>query len=513
MSAPGDAGAYTCTVTGACGTPVTSSSAAVTVSSAPVFSNQPKDVSQCEGMAATMAATVTNPGGLSFEWLKDGVVVNASARVTGVNSQTLNIASLQAGDAGSYQLRAFSPVCSATVSSSTAALVVKTLPLITTQPQSRTVVAGSAVDFSVVATGNGNSYQWKKDGNIIAGQTQSIYQISSAAVSNAGSYTVTVSNSCGTVTSAAAVLKVSDVAKPEIVVQGTLAFGTKKIGSTATSRFTITNAGSQPVVVQSMTISGADAADFRIDTTTMPTIAPAGSVQVPVRYTFTKLGAASASITIKSDAANEPSVVCSASGVTRAVLPESVIFLDSVKVGATRDTVVQWCNTTTEALDISAVNFLGDAAEFSLSQNLPTRIARDSCAPVDFTFKPTKAGRVVMLAAVATSQGVDTIVVVAFGKSDVSSVVDMRDARYVTPMPASEYVRLSMPAAIGPTTENIANVSVSDARGRCVYSAVWLGTQSGTEHMFSVQNLSAGVYTVLIEHGTKVYSQPLIIVR
>jgi hypothetical protein len=512
MSAPGDAGAYTCTVTGACGTPVTSSSAAVTVSSTPVFSNQPKDLSQCEGTAATMAATVTNASGLSFEWLKDGVVVNATARVTGVNSQTLNIASLQAGDAGTYQLRAFSPVCSATVSSNTAALVVKTLPLITTQPQSRTVVAGSAVDFSVVATGNVNSYQWKKDGNIIAGQTQSTYQISSVAASNAGSYTVTVSNSCGTVTSAAAVLKVSDVAKPEIVVQGTIVFGTKKIGSTATSRFTIINAGSQPVVVQSMIINGTDAADFRIDTT-MPTIPPAGSVQVPVRYTFTKLGAATASITIKSDAANEPSVACSASGVLRAVLPELVIFSDSVAVGATRDTVVQWCNATTEVLQISAVNVSGDAAEFGLASTLPTRIGVDSCAPIAFSFNPTKSGRAVMYAAVVTNQGTDTIAVVAFGKSVISSVTEIESQRFATPTPASDFVRLSLPMVNGAAAQSPALVTVTDARGLRVYSASWFGAELGMEHSFSVQNLSSGVYTILVEQGTRLITQPLIIVR
>ncbi|MFM8472971.1 MAG: immunoglobulin domain-containing protein, partial [Candidatus Kapaibacterium sp.] len=137
MAATADAGSYVCTVTGTCGTPVNSNAAAVSVSSTPVFSTQPKDASQCEGTAATMAASVVNASGLSFEWLKDGVVVNASARVTGVNTQTLNIASLQASDAGTYQLRAFSPVCSSTVSSSSAILGVRTKPLITGQPQSR----------------------------------------------------------------------------------------------------------------------------------------------------------------------------------------------------------------------------------------------------------------------------------------------------------------------------------------------------------------------------------------
>ena len=85
-----------------------------------------------------------------------------------------------------------------------------TAPTITTQPASQTVTAGSSVTFSVVASGTAPlSYQWKFNGANISGATSSSFTIASAQSANAGSYTVTVSNSAGSVTSAAATLTVN----------------------------------------------------------------------------------------------------------------------------------------------------------------------------------------------------------------------------------------------------------------------------------------------------------------
>ena len=104
-------------------------------------------------------------------------------------------------------------------------------PTITTQPKSQTVDEGSSVTFSVVATGTAPlSYQWKKNGSNISGATSSTYKISSAKTSDAGSYTVTVSNSVGSVTSSAASLTVNK----QIVPDGTVVRSVKVDGLTAT---------------------------------------------------------------------------------------------------------------------------------------------------------------------------------------------------------------------------------------------------------------------------------------
>jgi hypothetical protein len=79
-----------------------------------------------------------------------------------------------------------------------------------TQPASITVEVGQTATFSVTATGTGPlSYQWYENGVAISGATSSSYTTSATALSDSGSvFTVTVSNSVGTVKSMGATLTV-----------------------------------------------------------------------------------------------------------------------------------------------------------------------------------------------------------------------------------------------------------------------------------------------------------------
>jgi len=85
-------------------------------------------------------------------------------------------------------------------------------PTITTQPQSVTSTGDQPTIFTLVATGGGLTYQWFKDGAALSGATGSSY-----TTRTAGSYTVTVTNSLGSITSSAAILTVS--VDPVITVQ------------------------------------------------------------------------------------------------------------------------------------------------------------------------------------------------------------------------------------------------------------------------------------------------------
>ena len=86
--------------------------------------------------------------------------------------------------------------------SHTVALITTTAPTITTQPLSQTVNVGQSASFTVTATGIYLSYQWRKDGVDLAGATSATYSLGLAQTNQAGSYTVVVSNSLGSVTSA-----------------------------------------------------------------------------------------------------------------------------------------------------------------------------------------------------------------------------------------------------------------------------------------------------------------------
>jgi beta-glucanase (GH16 family) len=88
-------------------------------------------------------------------------------------------------------------------------------PLITTQPQSQTVTVGANVQFSVTASGKpAPSYQWYLNGTALSGATGARLSLANVQTTDAGSYTVTVINNSGTVTSSVATLTVNSAPVP-----------------------------------------------------------------------------------------------------------------------------------------------------------------------------------------------------------------------------------------------------------------------------------------------------------
>jgi hypothetical protein len=77
------------------------------------------------------------------------------------------------------------------------------------------VSVGSNASLSVTASGTAPlSYQWFKSGTAVSGATSSTLSLSNVQNSDAGSYTVAVSNSITTTTSSAATLTVTTSAPP-----------------------------------------------------------------------------------------------------------------------------------------------------------------------------------------------------------------------------------------------------------------------------------------------------------
>jgi uncharacterized lipoprotein YddW (UPF0748 family) len=97
-------------------------------------------------------------------------------------------------------------------------------PRITTQPQDRTLPAGSAVVFSVIATGSPPlAYQWRFNGTNLAAATAASYTRGHLRLSDAGLYSVVVSNAAGATTSSNALLTVLAPAPPTLEAQPFLA--------------------------------------------------------------------------------------------------------------------------------------------------------------------------------------------------------------------------------------------------------------------------------------------------
>jgi hypothetical protein len=82
-------------------------------------------------------------------------------------------------------------------------------PSVVTPPESQTVIVGDIVTFTVDADGASPlSYEWRLNGNPIAGATDPGLTITGVTTNDAGNYTVVVSNPFGSDTSAAGVLTV-----------------------------------------------------------------------------------------------------------------------------------------------------------------------------------------------------------------------------------------------------------------------------------------------------------------
>ncbi|MEO6569783.1 MAG: M12 family metallo-peptidase, partial [Opitutaceae bacterium] len=82
-------------------------------------------------------------------------------------------------------------------------------PTISVQPQSVTVAAGQVFSLNVTSAGVNRVYQWKLGDVSIPGATDAVFTRTAAAASDVGSYTVTISNIAGQVTSSAATVTVN----------------------------------------------------------------------------------------------------------------------------------------------------------------------------------------------------------------------------------------------------------------------------------------------------------------
>jgi hypothetical protein len=196
----GDAGVYSVQVINGGGS-VNSRNATLTVLIAPSITTQPQ--SQAVANKANVSFSVVASGStpLSYQWSLNG------APVPGPGS-TLALGKVNGSDAGSYTVVVANSQGS--VTSVVATLTVNAPPFITTQPQNQTAVAGQNAAFSVAAIGLGTlSYQWGFNGTTLTGATNSALTSTNVQPTNAGSYTVVVSNYEGSVTSVVATLTVN----------------------------------------------------------------------------------------------------------------------------------------------------------------------------------------------------------------------------------------------------------------------------------------------------------------
>lgn len=204
LTAADDGAKFSVRISNAQGT-VTSTEASVKVNGPPVLTTQPVSVTVAVGASASFTVAGTGES-LSYQWLRDELPI------AGATAATYTISATTAADDGAV-FRAYILNPAGYVVSNAATLTVTAAPAVGVQPVGQTVAAGEPAIFSVRATGGNLAYQWQRNGVDIAGATGATYRIAAAAAADDNaSFTVRMTNPQGSVTSAAAALRVTSAA-------------------------------------------------------------------------------------------------------------------------------------------------------------------------------------------------------------------------------------------------------------------------------------------------------------
>ena len=185
--------------------------------SLPVVVAQPADQSVLEGGTATFSADAAGAGTLAYQWQfsTDGVTWTNISGATGPSYTTGAVTASMNGNR--YRAIITNALGSTTTSAVRLTVTPSVIaPQITVPPANQTVTAPATATFTVTTTGTSPTYRWQlsTDGGTtfsdVAGATTATLTVTSTTTAQSGHrYRVIVSNSAGTVTSAAATLTVN----------------------------------------------------------------------------------------------------------------------------------------------------------------------------------------------------------------------------------------------------------------------------------------------------------------
>ncbi|MBK6936040.1 MAG: hypothetical protein IPH18_03515 [Chitinophagaceae bacterium] len=210
-------GNYTVTVTGTgTGAPTQTRNIVFTINpgSGPAITAQPANQAVCVGGTANFSVAATGATGYQWQYSTNGG--GTWTNVAGAIAASYAFPGAAIVNSG-WQFRVIVTGQCGSTTSDAATLTVNVAPAVTANPVGLSVCAGSAVTFSVTATGSGLTYQWElsTDGgttwNPISGAIAASYNMATTTTGqNNYRYRCVVSGTCTpAATSAAAILNVS----------------------------------------------------------------------------------------------------------------------------------------------------------------------------------------------------------------------------------------------------------------------------------------------------------------
>ena len=223
----------------------------------------------CQGGVIPMTANL----GDSYQWKKDGI------NIPGATAQTYS-----ATETGSYSVEVMNAGgCSG--ESSPVSVTVNNNPTISTFPTENAYLCGPTQTATITAS-QSSIYQWQLNGVNINGATQQEY-----IATNAGSYTVkvvdlfgcsavsdpiVVSSNHAEISMSGNAINITDGDSAPDLADGT-DYGTIFPNANYTQSFSISNSGTDALLISSISFSGTDAASWSTSGISLPTTIAAGT--------------------------------------------------------------------------------------------------------------------------------------------------------------------------------------------------------------------------------------------
>ena len=198
-------------------------------------------------------------------------------------------------------------------------------------------------------------------------------------------------------------------ATPSIAVApASLTFASTYVGSaSAVASVTVSNSGTANLVLSSLSLSGTNAAEFRVESTSTctggSTLVPGASCRVNLTFRPTSTGAKAANLALAHNAAAGTTLVPVSGTASPApapsitVSPAAITFPSTTAGGSSAVYSVTAANTGTAALIFSAISTSGvNANDFKIEPtstcSISASIAPGGSCRADLTFKPTVLG-------------------------------------------------------------------------------------------------------------------------
>ena len=197
-----DSGTYSLVASNSAGIVTNAMTLTVSASDVPPNITGPTDQTVIQSSNATFSVSASGLPLPTLQWRVNGT------DIPGAEANSLTVSNVSYSQNGYvYSLVASN---NAGLATNNASLFVLVPAAITQQPTNLSVTTGSPATFSVVASGVPTvKYQWRKNGSPIANATNASYTLATTSGTDNGSvYSVTVTNSVGTVTSSNATLTV-----------------------------------------------------------------------------------------------------------------------------------------------------------------------------------------------------------------------------------------------------------------------------------------------------------------